>query len=243
MSRHEKFLVGLDHRPCVTYGAILAAGFGSRLGHDMPKALISWGDGALIDMQLAHFASAGIDDVWVVVGFQKERVIAHVEQNWPKVRFVENDRFMDTQTGKSLLVALEAIPPDGDVVMTNGDVVFDAPILDRLLEDRGSALACEPKATGDEEVKYRVREGRLQAISKDVHGEGEAVGINRIAQADRDLMVKALRYADDGTIFEHAIEWMLPYTQEPVRVVDIKPYRAIEVDFPEDLEAAHEMFP
>lgn len=224
----------------LVYGLILAAGMGRRLGHDMPKALIAWQDACIVDHQLANLAAAGIDDVWMVTGFQAGAVQAHVAKRWPNVQFVDNPRYMDTNTSKSMAIGLAAVPA-GDVVALNGDVVFDATVLDLLLGG-GSALAVDPRVCGEEEVKYRTFNGRLVALSKQVHGEGEAVGINRFAAADRPLLETALSYVDDGAYFERAVEHMLPYTDVPVRCVDIGELRAVEIDFPEDLEQARAVF-
>src|SRR5687768_2888648 len=105
-------------------GMILAAGRGARLGADMPKALIPWGDAALVDLQLDLLARAGVKDVWLVVGFRSDLLRAHVAPRWPSVRFVENPRHLDAQNGKSFLVGMKALPPGGFVAV-NSDVAFD----------------------------------------------------------------------------------------------------------------------
>ncbi len=226
----------------MTYGLILAAGFGSRLGHDMPKAMIEWKGRRIIDHQLANLQKAGIDDVWVVLGFKADEVRGHIEADWPRVRFVENPMYMDTNTAKSMLIGLQDMPP-GDVIALNGDVVFDHAILTQLLEHPGkTCLAVDPRICGDEEIKYRIRDGRLQALSKQVHGDGEAVGINQFAAADRDLLQGALQYVEMQAYFERAVEHILPFTSNPVECLEIGDLRAMEIDFPEDLEAAHELF-
>lgn len=226
------------------FGLILAAGFGSRLGHDMPKALIPWGKATILDDQLDRLAAVGVTDVWVVVGFQKDKVAAQVKRRkaGPKVRLVENARFMDTNTAKSMLIGLRAMPAGG-VVTLNGDVVFDAGILELLLEKPSvSSLAVDPRVCGDEEIKYRTSQGRLQELNKHTHGEGEAIGINHFCAGDRSLLEKALDYADDGAYFERGVEFMLPFTKRPLRLVSIGDLRAVEIDFPEDLAAARRLF-
>jgi CDP-glycerol glycerophosphotransferase len=225
------------------FGLILAAGFGSRLGHDMPKALIPWGPKGktILDHQLDRLAEAGVVETWIVVGFQADRVRGHV-QGRKGLHFVENPRFMDTNTAKSMLLGLRAMPPGG-VVTLNGDVVFDAGILPLVTNQPATtSLAVDPRVCGDEEIKYRVRDGRLQALNKQTHGEGEAVGINYLAPGDRELLVRALDYAEDQSYFERGIESMLPYTKSPVRCVAIGERRAVEIDFPEDLEEARRLF-
>ncbi|MES2154734.1 MAG: phosphocholine cytidylyltransferase family protein [bacterium] len=226
------------------HGLILAAGFGSRLGHDMPKALIKWGKGTILDHQLDRLAAAGVADVWVVVGFQKDKVAAQAKlrKGGPKVHFVENKRFMDTNTAKSMVLGLRTMPAGG-VLTLNGDVVFDDGVLQVLLDKPTvTSLAVDPRVCGDEEIKYRTFGGRLQELNKRTHGEGEAVGINYFAAEDRPLLEKALDYADDTSYFERGVEFMLPYTKRPVRLVPIGDLRAMEIDFPEDLQAARKMF-
>lgn len=231
-----------------TLGLILAAGFGSRLGHDMPKCLIAWpgpplvpgNEGTIVDHQLQRLRSAGIEDVWIVVGFQAERVRKHLA-GAKGVHFVDNPDYMDTNTAKSMLMGLEAMP-DGDVVALNGDVVFDDGIIQSLLSCNETALAVDPRVCGDEEIKYRIRDGRLQELSKRAHGEGEAVGINRFHARDRTLLVRALRHCETTAYFERAVEWILPFVERPVRLVAVPPKRAMEIDFPEDLEAARRAF-
>jgi choline kinase len=227
--------------PTSLTGLILAAGFGSRLGHDMPKALIPWGEGTILDHQLARLREAGVGEVAVVVGFQKERIAAHV-QGRPGIRLVENPRYMDTNTAKSMLLGLQALP-HGGVVTLNGDVVFDPGILPLILDRPDTtSLAVDPRVCGEEEIKYRVRAGRLQALSKQTHGEGEAVGVNYFAPDDRGLLATALAYAEDGAYFERGVEFILPFTRNPVRCVPIGQRRAMEIDFPEDLDAARRLF-
>jgi len=225
-------------------GLILAAGFGSRLGHDMPKAMIPWGKGTILDHQLDHLAAAGVGNVWVVVGFQKEKVAAQVKRRKgaPKVHLVDNARYMDTNTAKSMLLGLRAMSA-GSVVTLNGDVVFDDGILALLLDKPNtSSLAVDPRVCGDEEIKYRIANGRLQELNKRTHGAGEAVGINFFTAADRPLLEQALDYAEDLSYFERGVEFMLPFTKRPVRCVAIGDRRAMEIDFPEDLEAARRLF-
>ncbi len=220
---------------------ILAAGIGSRLGHDLPKALIPWGDGCIIDHQLDRLAQAGITDVLVIVGFEADRVRAHVGDR-AGVRFLDNAAYNDTNTSKSMLLGLQAMD-GGSVVTLNGDVVFDDGIIQALTDDPDvSSLAVDPKVCGAEEVKYRMRNGRLLDLSKQVHGDGEAVGINHFCAADRPLLEEALDYVDPLAFFERAVEHMLPFTQRPVQCVDIGDKRAMEIDFPEDLEEARRIF-
>lgn len=223
---------------------VLAAGFGSRLGHDIPKCLVPFGDGCIVDHQLDNFRNAGIDDVLLVVGFQADKVREHLGDRYPEVRFVENADYNDNNTGKSLLTGLRALGDGQAFLQINGDVVFDHAILNRLLErPQVTKLAVDPKRVGEEEIKYVLEDGRLMSLSKRTPGgDGEAVGINYFARPDVPLFRDALEYIGRNAYFERAIEHILPFTERPVSCVSIGNLRAMEIDFPEDLDEARELF-
>ena len=67
----------------------------------------------------------------------------------------------------------------------NGDVVFDHQLLSLLLEDinnNQSFVSVNTQSVSDEEVKYTLKDGYVQYLSKEVkNGLGEAVGINFIS--------------------------------------------------------------
>lgn len=222
---------------------VLAAGFGSRLGHDIPKCLVEFGDACIVDHQLENFRKAGIAEVVLVVGFESDKVRRHLGDRYPEVLFVENSDYNDNNTGKSLLTGLRAIG-DRAFLQINGDVVFDHSILNRLLErPKVTKLAVDPKRVGEEEIKYVLEDGRLMSLSKRTPGgDGEAVGINYFAQPDVPLFRQALEYIGRNAYFERAIEHILPFTERPVECVSLGKLRAMEIDFPEDLEKARELF-
>ena len=66
--------------------------------------------------------------------------------------------------------------------------------------------------------------------------------MNCVGAADRAVWGRALAYGEDQSDFERGVESMLPYTAKPVRCVSIGDRRAMEIDFPEDLEAARRLF-
>ncbi len=60
---------------------ILAAGQGTRIRSvhgEHPKCLIEVDDTTILDHQLEALSMAGINEVAIVVGYEKEQIIAHV---------------------------------------------------------------------------------------------------------------------------------------------------------------------
>lgn len=216
---------------------ILAAGVGSRLGRSIPKPLTELADGeSIVARQLRllrdHFESPEIS---IVVGYKKEMIMeAH-----PDVSFVYNHRFGDTNTSKSLLVALKQ-SGNGGVLWMNGDVVFDEtmlPVAHGAIDRDVSFVAVNKESVGDEEVKYRLdAHASITELSKTVvDGEGEAVGINFVAAHDKSALIAGLSECHDDDYFERGIELAIGQASARFEALDVAGL-CIEVDFEADLD-------
>ena len=225
---------------------VLAAGMGTRLGGLVPKPLTRLATGStILHQQIDNIRSVLGDDVPItlVVGYRADLVTEAA----PDVSYVLNPAYERTNTSKSLLLALEETPPGG-VLWLNGDVVFDAAILELVLPllEAGVSFVCvNTEAVGDEEVKYTVdAEGWIEELSKTVEaGLGEAVGINHVSWRDRPTLVRHLAAVEDGDYFERGIERAIVEDGLRVLPVDISGFHAVEVDVEADLHHANQRLP
>jgi choline kinase len=221
---------------------ILAAGRGSRLGRDVPKALLEIAENTtILDIQLRNLSTiSSIEDVTVVVGFRSELIT----QKYSDLSFVYNDRYDRTNTAASLLLALEKTIED-DILWLNGDVVFDGNILRRLTQKNPdhNLIFVKNSCCGEEEIKYTVdKRGAVGHISKTVRdGLGEAVGINFIRQQDLPTLVACLTECTPADYFEKAIELAIERGVSFLPA-DIGDDFCTEVDFEEDLQQVREYF-
>jgi len=221
---------------------ILAAGMGTRLGRPWPKPLTPLADGRTIMRQQMDNLSAAFGEelrVMTVIGFKLELII----ESFPNNLYVYNESYDQTNTNRSLLKALRLSGPGG-VIWLNGDVVFDPRVLERVKEyiDSDESIICVNTAVvGDEEVKYRVdADGFVSELSKQVvNALGESVGINFVADKDKQLLIEGLAACADDDYFERGIEIMIDTHGTRVRPVDISDLFAVEVDFEEDLTRAN----
>src|SRR3954470_23262940 len=151
-------------------GIILAAGKGSRLNGtigDKPKCLLRVGGKTLVQRQIEALKNVGITDIVVVVGCQADVVRRSCGS---RVTYVENARYAQTNSLYSLWLARPLLY-DGFVVM-NCDVLFHPQMLADLVTSRyDDALLIayqenDSDSFGDEEMKIRVRRGRVTDISK-----------------------------------------------------------------------------
>ncbi|WP_412984428.1 NTP transferase domain-containing protein [Pontimicrobium sp. IMCC45349] len=221
---------------------ILAAGIGSRLGNPFPKPLTPLKNGkSIMKMQTDNIASKyDIDDINVVVGFKKDLIM----ERFPELTYVYNPFFDRTNTSKSLLQALRK-HRDKSVLWFNGDVVFDQKILDVLdphIQENTSFVAVNTSKVAEEEVKYTLKEGYINELSKTVkNGLGEAVGINFISSNDILKFIERLEECDANDYFERGLELAIEKDNLKIKAVDISMYNCMEIDFAEDLENANKM--
>jgi choline kinase len=224
---------------------ILAAGMGTRLARPLPKPLTELRDGRSIMKQQMDNLAIAFDDtfrVMIVVGFKLEAII----ERFPEATFVYNEFYDQTNTSKSLLKALRA-SGDGGVLWLNGDVVFDPQVLVRVtpyMDGNQSFVVVNTSKVSDEEVKYTLDSaGYIDQLSKQVQPAlGEAVGINYVAAQDKDALIARLTQVDDQDYFERGIELAIESDGLKFQAVDISDLYAVEVDFPEDLDRANELF-
>jgi choline kinase len=222
---------------------ILAAGIGSRLGNPFPKPLTPLKGGkSIMEKQVENFSEYFNEhDISVVVGFKKDLIM----ERFPDLTYIYNQFFDATNTSKSLLKALKKYRNE-DVLWINGDVIFDSElfsVLNREIEARHSFVAVNTSRVAEEEVKYTLKNGKIDELSKQVkNGLGEAVGINFVTKQDMPVLLEQLENCDDNDYFERGIEKAIAENNMQVNAVDISDFRCMEVDFKEDLEAANNLF-
>ena len=93
---------------------ILAAGIGSRiqpLTDNCPKSLLKIYDKTILEMMISHIQDCHINDIVFVTGYLEEQIKEYVNINFPdlKAYFVTNEKYAETNTGFSLLLAKDFV--------------------------------------------------------------------------------------------------------------------------------------
>jgi L-glutamine-phosphate cytidylyltransferase len=171
------------------------------------------------------------------VGFRKDLIL----ERHPGLLFVHNARFQETNTSQSLLIALQHLSGE-DVLVLNGDVVFDPRVIAALLECEQSCMAVIRSPVADEEVKFSLdARGRIGSVSKSVaEPAGEAIGINLIRARDLELVTLGLERCGPMDYFERGLEIAIGKGLA-LRPVDVTRFPCIEIDCIDDLNRAKEM--
>jgi choline kinase len=228
-------------------GIILAAGKGSRLNGtagESPKCLVEAGGTTLVERQIRLLRAAGIDEITVVVGCQADRVRRVCGHG---VTYVENARYAQTNSMYSLWMARPLLY-EGFVVL-NCDVLFHPVLLNDLLSARHeNALllayreANQP-AFGDEEMKVKVRAGRVVDMSKTMdpaEADGENLGIVKFGPVGAAALVDIMdRLIAAGGLRDWAPRAFAEFARTyPLHAIGTRGFPWIEIDFPEDYRRA-----
>ena len=202
-----------------------------------------------MERQIETLRSAGIADVAVVIGCQADRVRRSCGGD---VQFIENSRFAQTNSLYSLWLARPLLG-DGFVVM-NCDVLLHPQLLTDLVTARhqNALLVCYQETDipfGDEEMKVKVRRGRVVDISKTMpadEADGENVGVVKFGPEGARQLTSCLdaRVASGG-LRDWAPRAFCDFAQEhPLHAIGTRGLPWTEIDFPEDYErAVNEILP
>jgi choline kinase len=229
-------------------GLILAAGRGARLNSgnsDMPKCLVTLRGETLLSRNVRLLRDAGIDEIVVVVGCAADTV----RRTCKGVEFVENARFAQTNSLYSLWLARPLLT-EGFVVM-NCDVLLHPQLLTDLLtaqHEDALLLAYRGGDTsyGEEEMKVRVRCGRVIDISKTMNpqaADGENLGVAKFGVEGARLLIEEM----DTLIAAGNQKAWVPRAfkafaeRRPLHAIDTRGFPWTEIDFPEDYRTAIEV--
>jgi hypothetical protein len=199
-----------------------AAGLGSRMGLNLPKALIEIEGRPLVAWQLAMLDD--VKDVRVVLGYRAAEVAPAVFEVRPDATVVLNHQFASTGTAASFLRG--AAGAAGQVLSLDCDLVVHPDDLRAFLEEPAPMLGVFPQQSIDPVlVEIGVRDGRKVATTftrEPLDGETwEWSGL---------VSLRSVSDAPEGSR-GHVFEMVAPLLPLPIREI-----RAREVDYEEELD-------
>ncbi|MBI9060324.1 MAG: phosphocholine cytidylyltransferase family protein [Labilibaculum sp.] len=178
---------------------ILAAGVGSRIRpftDNCPKSLLKVGENTILEMMISRILDCDINEIIIVDGYLKEQIKNYVKTKFPdlNVSFATNDKYAETNTGYSLLLAKDFIQDSG-FIKFDADVVFDKEILRKLIECEHESFLCIDKNIDldAEEIKVIIdNQNRILKANKIVNPKdavGESIGIEKIGKNTAKLLL------------------------------------------------------
>jgi choline kinase len=200
---------------------ILAAGRGTRIHSvhgDHPKCLIRFnGSGStILDHQIDSLFSAGIKDIGIVVGYEKDQIIQHIRsrhgRNRRNFHFIENPLYAKTNNIFSFWLAESWLNREPFVCL-NADVVFDSQILFPALESAAPITMIVDPAWRDETMKVVISGKRVIRMSKRIpqsEFRGTYIGITSFSAAVQERLfpriTSLIQAGKDNEFFNVAVQ-------------------------------------
>lgn len=231
---------------------IFAAGMGKRLAastRNLPKILIRIGEQSLLERHLNQLLEQGISNITIGVGFGSDLIKKELNRiGRTDVKLVYNPNYHDGSI-VTLHCLKEAITYGGEVVIMDGDVLYDRRILNRLFSSnyKNTFLLDRNFEMGEEPMKLAIKDGRPVDFKKTIEKKydycGESVGFFRFSH---DTTIDITEDAENIIYSGHRNEYM----EESIRNVlissppnrfgfeDITGLPWIEIDFAEDIARA-----
>ena len=180
---------------------VLAAGQGTRIRSvhgEHPKCLIEVDGSTILNHQLEALSMAGINEIAIVVGYEKEQIISYVRTKSlinQRIQFIENAAFAITNNIYSLWLALDWLRGDSFVVL-NADVIFDSEILQSALRLSAPISMIIDPLWRDETMKVIIEEDRVTKMSKKISHEefnGTYIGITVFSKFIQSQFFREMR--------------------------------------------------
>ena len=227
---------------------ILAAGRGKRLypyTKYIPKCLLDIGGETILEHQINHIRDCGIDEVVIVVGFGFDKVenfLRNYDGLGMRIKTLYNPFYRTTNSLISLWIARGEM--DQDIVVMNGDDVFEFDVLDQVLRNREEKICLPVKkrpSYEDEDMKVVIERDGIVDIGKTLprNASAESVGV----RVFRDTGVKLLKRSIEEEMRKDGAEnkWYISAIHRlinkgyKVKSMNIGDMFWMDVDYPSDL--------
>ncbi len=238
----------------VTTAVLLAAGAGSRLQpltNDAPKCLSEVSGIAILERLVRCLRGHGFKRLIVVVGYLDQRVRKFLDewQDELQIEYVLNPRYATTNNLYSFWLARASI--NEPFLLVESDVVFDAPLLEDMLQPDKIAISNMQDWMDGTTVTVDL----FQRVFAFQIGTGSALGGMRhktvniysftLASWDR-ISERLSQYVAAGKVndyYETVFAEMVADGSLSLEAVDFDSRRWYEIDTLEDLHEAELMFP
>lgn len=223
------------------------------LTDERPKCLLTVGSRTLLQRTFDAMIAAGISEFVVVTGYRREMIRDFLLNTYPSsltFHFLHNADYEHNNNIYSLWMTRELVR-GREFLLLDSDILFDPAIIQRMLQEPGTALALNRHELGEEEIKVIVDSNNqvveISKVCSPSEAIGESVGIEKMEAdysvalfAELDRMIEGEGLID--IFYERAFERLIPQGHS-FHIVDTTDYFSIELDTVDDFNSARELIP
>ena len=218
---------------------ILAAGKGTRLYPTTlkkPKGLLEIGNETILDRLVRQFRGSGINDILIVVGYQKEVIINHFGDS---VRYAYYDDFSSTNNLHTLWSIRDEL--NEDVIISFADLVIQNSILNNLIKlPHDLTMAIDTSKILESTMRVSITDNLIKNITTTSISEanGNFIGIAKINKNGCKLLINQMSSMINGSLQDYytiAID-NLARSGTEVNYLDVKNFIWREVDTLDEYE-------
>jgi choline kinase len=230
------------------------------LSNALPKCLLPVGGKPILQRLLENVSAAGIEQIGIVIGFNRQAIRSFVRQQFPflRIHFMVNPKFETTNNAFSLLMARDfylgkkdPVTEYEDLLLLDADIVFPPDLLPHLLaQSSPNKIAVRVRGDHDEEeVRVKIgTTGNILAIGKTtplVETYGESIGIEIFSSSSArrlfEILELRVRNGEGRAEYYEATFQKMIDEGEKLSAIDVSNFATVEIDTPEDLQFAEGM--
>jgi len=221
---------------------ILAAGMGKRLyplTNDVPKCLLEIGGKTIIEQQIKVLKDCKINKIFIAIGYRGNQIKEKVKN----VQFVSNPFYRFTNSVASLWFVLNKIDKPDDLIILNGDVLFEHSIIDDVVHSKIKQITMlmdDGVAYEKADFKLFVEKGHVKKMGKTLEKDeysGEYAGVVRVPKAKYDAFKSAVQETVHEGGFDKWYELVIKLFGFTTKVIKTKGRYWIEIDSEKDLRS------
>jgi len=224
---------------------ILAAGKGTRLYPttlNKPKGLLEIGNETILDRLVRQFRDSGINDILIVVGYQKEVIINHFGDS---VRYAYYKDFSSTNNLHTLWSIRDEL--NEDVIISFADLVLDNSILIDLIKFKSDfTMVIDTSKVLESTMRVSIADNLIKNITTTSISEanGNFIGIAKINKNGCKLLINQMSSMINGSLQDYytiAID-NLARAGTIVNYLDVKNFKWREIDTLDEYEEVKNIY-
>ena len=240
-------------------GLILSAGMGTRLDpltRTCPKCMVHVAGRPMMEYQLDALRRAGVEACTIVVGYMADSVRGYFGATYRGVQlsYVENKVYAGTNNLYSFWLAKSEL--DDDVLLLEGDLVFDEQLVSQLVRMDEENVAIVDRFQQDMDGTVILADGGVaksmvlkadQGPGFDYHSALKTVNIYRLSKESLEdeivpMMQEFLEEGRDDQYYEAVFATLIDSGRLNMAVMNTGNNRWAEIDTLGDLREAEKLF-